>query len=435
MTTAVPHTNGHDHSAIPTFDGGPIADAVDGVRTYRGRSVEELIPQIRAELGSDAVILRQREGLVGGVGGFFAQRCVEVDVRAGGPGVDVYDDEEDEAMPSFAGQLEAEVASAETMSVETAAITDVAPVEEPAAPVEPKPAPAKRRTSRRNRNTSISEQPAAPVAPKPARAVKAPAPAAKPRDLDAEARAQVVDRLCELGASETWAAALLTQGAVHSSPFAAEGNLIGAVLDTLTRTLPQAAPLPLGGGAIAFVGGGGSGKTSCVAGLAAAYRRASTMPVTAIAIGSRDGGRTLAELLEPIGVPVAAFATAREVAARVAEARVTGLVIIDTAAPRPGDVDGIDAFAADLEELALDAVHLTLPATLGARTAQRLLDAMAPTGYTGIALTHVDETDQLGTALELSCTKQLPIAYLHEGVEIASALSAPHPAQLAARVL
>ena len=54
------------------------------VRTYRGKSLEELIPKIQAELGPDAIILREREGLTGGVNGFFAQRCVEVDVQAPG---------------------------------------------------------------------------------------------------------------------------------------------------------------------------------------------------------------------------------------------------------------------------------------------------------------------------------------------------------------
>ena len=62
------------------------------MRTYRGRKLEDLIPQIRAELGPDAIILRQREGLMGGVGGFFAQKCVEVDAQAA-PRVDIYDDD------------------------------------------------------------------------------------------------------------------------------------------------------------------------------------------------------------------------------------------------------------------------------------------------------------------------------------------------------
>src|SRR5579871_3383638 len=64
-----------------------------GVRTYRGRTLEELLPQIKEELGADAVILREREGLVGGVGGFFAQRFIAVEARRGdGQSIDIYDD-------------------------------------------------------------------------------------------------------------------------------------------------------------------------------------------------------------------------------------------------------------------------------------------------------------------------------------------------------
>src|ERR1700744_1132947 len=78
-----PHTNGHNRE-------------LNGVRTYRGRKLEDLIPQIRAELGPDAIILRQREGLMGGVGGFFAQKCVEVDAQAARhtSQIDIYDEDE-----------------------------------------------------------------------------------------------------------------------------------------------------------------------------------------------------------------------------------------------------------------------------------------------------------------------------------------------------
>ncbi|HEX4281327.1 MAG TPA: hypothetical protein VHZ27_11215, partial [Solirubrobacteraceae bacterium] len=84
-TLTQPHTNGHERE-------------LSGVRTYRGRKLEDLIPQIRTELGPDAIILRQREGLMGGVGGFFAQKCVEVDAQAAprteAPRVDIYDEDE-----------------------------------------------------------------------------------------------------------------------------------------------------------------------------------------------------------------------------------------------------------------------------------------------------------------------------------------------------
>ena len=52
-------------------------------RKYQGGTLDELLPKIREELGDDAIVVRQREGLTGGVGGFFQKRCVEVEARAG----------------------------------------------------------------------------------------------------------------------------------------------------------------------------------------------------------------------------------------------------------------------------------------------------------------------------------------------------------------
>ena len=72
-------------------------------RTFRGRTLEEVLPQIKADLGPDAEIVRQREGLTGGVGGFFQRACVEVEARPPGEPeqplrrFDAYDDEP--AMP------------------------------------------------------------------------------------------------------------------------------------------------------------------------------------------------------------------------------------------------------------------------------------------------------------------------------------------------
>src|SRR5579875_3036 len=88
-----------------------------GVRTYRGRTLEEILPQIREELGPDAIILREREGLVGGVGGFFAQRFIEVEARRGdgaeapagtGGSIDIYDEDDDLDPASVMSQAVAE---------------------------------------------------------------------------------------------------------------------------------------------------------------------------------------------------------------------------------------------------------------------------------------------------------------------------------------
>src|SRR4051795_8642882 len=70
-------------------------------KTFRGLSLAEVETKVRAELGDDAVVVRQREGLTGGVGGFFQRRIFEVEAVAG-KGV----------APAPAGEAEAEAEAA-----------------------------------------------------------------------------------------------------------------------------------------------------------------------------------------------------------------------------------------------------------------------------------------------------------------------------------
>src|SRR3954470_1989238 len=49
----------------------------DAARTFRGRSLEEVLPRVREELGADAIVLRRRQGRPGGGGGFCQRPCVE----------------------------------------------------------------------------------------------------------------------------------------------------------------------------------------------------------------------------------------------------------------------------------------------------------------------------------------------------------------------
>src|SRR4051812_4562135 len=57
-------------------------ETVPETKTFRGRSLDEVLPQVRAELGADAIVVRRREGLAGGVAGFFQRSYIEVDARA-----------------------------------------------------------------------------------------------------------------------------------------------------------------------------------------------------------------------------------------------------------------------------------------------------------------------------------------------------------------
>jgi len=99
------------------------------IRTYRGRTLEELVPKIREELGDDAVIVARRETRSGGFAGFFARREIEVDVAAAGTVAAVAP--ESPAAAAFREQL----AAAQAMSADW--ISDEPAGPEPAATVHP----------------------------------------------------------------------------------------------------------------------------------------------------------------------------------------------------------------------------------------------------------------------------------------------------------
>jgi flagellar biosynthesis GTPase FlhF len=91
------------------------SETIDRPSVYRGATLEELLPRIREELGPEAVITRQREGLAGGLGGFFQRQFVEVEAVAAPPApatdfVVGAEDDDEEARVLLAG-LEDDFAS------------------------------------------------------------------------------------------------------------------------------------------------------------------------------------------------------------------------------------------------------------------------------------------------------------------------------------
>ena len=79
---------------------------------------------------------------------------------------------------------------------------------------------------------------------------------------------------------------------------------------------------------------------------------------------------------------------------------------------------------------------VALPATLGAAAAAQLLAALRPLGANALVVTHADETDQIGVAVEAACRFGLAPEYMLErGRAGGWRLSRVDPAALAARLL
>jgi flagellar biosynthesis GTPase FlhF len=118
-------------------------------------------------------------------------------------------------------------------------------------------------------------------------------------------------------------------------------------------------------------------------------------------------------LLSPqIRKPVA-VSTSRAVRA-LRKAQSEGLLVIDTPPLSPGDRSAIRKLASLLGELEPERVTIVLPATLGATATAQLLQALRPLGANSLALTHTEETDQIGVAVEAACKSGLAPEYMLE---------------------
>jgi flagellar biosynthesis GTPase FlhF len=244
-----------------------------------------------------------------------------------------------------------------------------------------------------------------------------------------------VNELTAQGISAEWAREIVVAAAAHRSPLTPHGTLRDAVRATLASSIPAPVPLPAAGAAVAFVGPGGVGKTHCTASLAAAYAGGSSLAASVVSLGSRDWGAELKELLKLENVWVTVAPEASDAQAAVAGGREGGLVVIDTAAVNPTDQVAVGQLAGELQSLSVDAIYISVPATFSVRSAGKLVDALAAVGADGIAITHADGDDQLGVAAELAYQSGMPVAYIHQGVDLHGAMSAADPASLAARLL
>ena len=400
-------------------------DTTSETKTFRGRSLEEVLPQIRADLGADAIVVRRREGLAGGIGGFFQRSYVEVDARA------AFEDEKplearndrataeglsspairalvDQAAPFADARASAQGsgserahevlmaaahgAAGEAVSAglygpqpNRVAIEEAAPVYEPVAPPVEMIPPA------------VNE-----FLPEPAREGMG---AERPNVADAHE-----ERLVAAGLSARLAKDIVAEAVAHGLPFAQPRGIKKLIRTTLARRMPVMADLGGEARTIAFVGAGGSGKTSATERLAAAYANVDA-DVVVVALRANDGGVGLSSRLEPLGVSVIAAADAEQAARRLARREAT-LTIVDAPAAGPADKAAVAQIVADLRTLGTSEIHLTLPATLSAAAADELASALAPLGITHIALTHADQTTRPGAPVELAVSGRRALSYV-----------------------
>jgi flagellar biosynthesis GTPase FlhF len=417
------------------------------VQTFRGRSLEEVLPQVREALGPDAIVVRRREGLAGGLGGFFQRPFVEVearrpldDEREGMPRNDRATAEGlaspaiqalvDQASP-FADALQRAQGEAGTRAQEVllaAARGSLGAEPEP----EPEAEPAPAGLYGPQPNIVAADEPApaaspAPVAPAPRRSRKI-----TKVDIPEEAPPVAATHEAALvahGLSPALASDVVGEAVSHGMPFSDPRSIKKLIRSVLARRIATLADLGPGARTLAFVGAGGAGKSLAIRHLATAYVRADHS-VLVIALRTPDGGSDLAARLEPLGVDVVAATNAEQANRRISRGD-ADLVLIDTPQAGPGELDAVTVLAEDLRALDVGEVHVTLPATLSAAASEEQAAALAPVRPTHVALSHTDQTARPGAVVELAISSRLPVSYLstREGVGPADA------ADLAQRLL
>ncbi len=494
-------------------------------RIYRGASVEELIPKIQSDLGNDAIILRRRSGLTGGVGGFFQRQIVEIEACASHPHVDLYDEADVTSLPPD-GLLERSPEETPGRPLRPEALAPspdmtTAPGEFPPGAVPwPGPAPAEARrpgvspqhramsepapdvpaglrwpeadravvdgrsagmpsqqrsfTAAQQRAyaelygrppeqqdvqmetpfhrppgasdgfepfpTAVPERPQArgirsllgdsmpsddgepPAKMAPSEPVAAREPitmrgaesfAAALAEAEAAVPGEPVEeQLLSVGVGEALVKDLVETAATVALPLMSpNASLRDAVRLVVQLMIPMGRQLPRTNVAVALVGPGGSGKSACCREL---LRKGADGGVAKVACATitgdaRSGGHMVT--LEPhfsAPMPVADA----DVQGILRATRREGLLLLDTPAVSPADRRSVFSLAALLDTMSADLIMMAMPATLGAKPAAQMLRALRALGASAMAITHADETDQLGVAVQAACAFGLAPEYL-----------------------
>ena len=392
-------------------------------KTYRGKTLDEVLPQIRAELGDDAIILRRREGIVGGIGGFFGRRCVEVDAIPSPAAAsrtvalpartvfDAYDSHHDDAGDDpenpvirtmldqahpFAQALEAAELRAES------------------------PAPA----------ATIAEAEDEDEGAEEFQAIEFP-PIAGDGDWEAAAAEAVA-----AGLPAAVVEALARDARRAMQPFAQSTNPLDLLERALARQIKVEHSWKTKRRTIALVGAAGAGKTLTAAKLCHAYATGSTLAVRTLSLEPPADAYRLGALTEHLDIGVRVAQTP-DTAARAA-ARMSGesLIVVDTPPVSATDPDGIADLAAMLEAVRPDETHLVVPAWADARATVALYEAItAHFPVTRITITRLDEVGSVAAAVGLSFTLKRPLAYVTDGRRAIGGLRPADAAELAGLAL
>lgn len=405
-------------------------------RTYRAETLEQVLRLVREDLGPDALVLRQRDGVTGGIGGFFGKRCVEVDARAPLPVpaqvravLDLYDSAAD-ALPDW-DEPEPPAPAPEAGPEETAELPSL--LEELERQFTPFATELAEATAR-----AAEPEPEPEAEPEPEPELEPEEEWVAPPELVAAAQVlldeveAVREELRDAGLSQRTVDAILDEARVHRRPLCPGEPLALHARRALARRIRVRHGWRGRQRTIAIVGPSRSGRTLTAARLCHAYA-GGALGTAALSLESARNALELARLTDglPIGIEIATAPDDVELALERLDASV---VVVDTPPADTYDPGSVERVAELLDALGPDETHLLVPASLSPAEAWVMLEGLREQiAVDRLLLTRLDEGGDARAVVALSLEARIPISYVAVGDEWG--LRPAEPAELAELVL
>jgi len=187
----------------------------------------------------------------------------------------------------------------------------------------------------------------------------------------------------------------------------------------------------------AFVGPTGVGKTTTLAKLAAQYafslqKKVGLITIDTYRIGAVEQLKTYGEIL---GVDVEVVMTPEQLKRAVQKHQDKDVVLIDTAGRSPSNSMKLSELRSFLNTVRPLEVYLILSCTTKDRDLERIACDYKVLNYTQLIFTKTDETDTLGSIVNVVHKIKKPVAYITNGQDVPDDIEAAEPYKLAKLIL
>jgi len=402
------------------------------IKTYRAATMQEALRTIKAELGSDAVILstKQHPPANGRLGSKMVEVTAAIDVEATRlrasqptplavrPAMSINRPLDSEGSTPFGDMLRA------SLQAEVAPVATARAMKAPEVKTNGRDHELNELHAELNRIREMLAARDGVGAPTPVVSKLMP----------------YYERLMECGLDGKTARSLLSE-VQEQMPSLGSDSLIGnALRRSIEARVNTSGPL-LGAAdgkkTVILVGPTGVGKTTTIAKLAAHYRQQQRRSVALVTldtyrVAAVEQLRMYADL---INIPMDVALTRGDAVWRISKRHDTELILVDTAGRSPGDKVGMTEVRDILSLNHRVEVHLVLSATTRERDLMQHLKHYRGVPFDRILLTKLDETCGVGGAFDLMEKTGVPLSYFSVGQRVPEDLEVATPERLAALLL